>query len=238
MAKTELKAPGRSRARLSREKRTSDILRAAEEVLEEFGYENAAVAEVARRAGVVEGTVYHYFETKRELYVAVAEAWYNRILENTPALENSGGVLEKLRELILRELHIIRASPAVVRFIFMEIRPHQNYRNMKLFAMSRKFTSEIMNVLTEGIERGELIEHVPLRDARDMIFGGIEHRTWAFLRNEGDFDAENAADTISYIIYNGLKNRDEAPRELSNDSLLKRVEQLEKAVASLTDGKG
>jgi hypothetical protein len=37
-----------------------------------------------------------------------------------------------------------------------------------------------------------------------MIYGCIEHRTWAFLRNEGDFDLEQTADGITDIIYRGL----------------------------------
>ena len=233
MNQIERKISGKPRPRLSREKRTSDILLAAEAVLEEFGYEHAPVAEVARRAGVVEGTVYHYFETKRDLYVAVAEAWYNRVLQQAPALSNRGNVFENLRELILRELFVIRANPAVVRFILMEIRPHPNYRNTKLFAMSRKFTSEITKVLNDGKESGELVSSLSIRDARDMIFGGIEHRTWAFLRSEGDFDAERAAQSISSIIYNGLKNSNGGSPAPPESNLAQRVERLEEAILNL-----
>ncbi|MGO9631523.1 MAG: hypothetical protein ACLPXW_21360, partial [Xanthobacteraceae bacterium] len=48
---------------------------------------------------------------------------------------------------------------------------------------------------------------------RDMIYGCIEHRTWAFLRNEGDFDTDETADGITDIVYGGLVVRkpDEAP---------------------------
>lgn len=237
MPQTQVKSVAKRRSRLPREQRTSDILRAAEEVLEQFGYENAAVAEVARRAGVVEGTVYHYFETKRELYVAVAEAWYKRVLDNTPPVANRKGIHAALREVILRELLIIRENPSIVRFILMEVRPNADYRHSKLFAMSRKFTSEITKVLTDGIASGALIEHVPMRDARDMIFGGIEHRTWAYLRNEGDFDAEEAADAISLIIYNGLRNNELAAKDAADDALRERVARLERVVATLADAK-
>jgi len=51
--------------RLPRARREQDILDAAHAVFEERGYEAAAVSEIADRAGVVEGTVYKYFESKR-----------------------------------------------------------------------------------------------------------------------------------------------------------------------------
>lgn len=237
MSQTQLKSAGKRRSRLPREQRTSDILRAAKDVLEQYGYENAAVAEVARRAGVVEGTVYHYFETKRELYIAVAEEWYKQVLDNTRPVAKHKDIHAALREVILRELLIIRANPSIVRFILMEVRPNADYRHSKLFAMSRKFTSEITKVLTDGIASGELIEHVPMRDARDMIFGGIEHRTWAYLRDEGDFDAEEAADAISLIIYKGLRNSESAAADAADDALRERVAKLERVVAALGEAK-
>jgi len=210
----------------------AEILRYAEDVLEEYGYDQAAVGEVARRAGVVEGTVYHYFETKRDLYISVAEMWYKRVLDaNRPELSHTS-LYKRLREMVRAELVIIRESPAVVRFILMELRPDPAFREMNIFAMNRKLTASLTRVLKDGIARGELVDHIPLRTVRDMIFGGIEHQTWAFLRDEGDFSVEDAADAISYVIYNGLKRRP-PPANEHTPSLNERVETLERIVGSL-----
>ena len=40
-----------------------------------------------------------------------------------------------------------------------------------------------------------------------MIYGAIEHRTWAFLRDEGDFHVEETADGVTELIYRGLVAR-------------------------------
>jgi hypothetical protein len=37
-----------------------------------------------------------------------------------------------------------------------------------------------------------------------MIYGGVEHNIWAFLRGEGDFSPDESADAITDIIYRGL----------------------------------
>ena len=42
---------------------------------------------------------------------------------------------------------------------------------------------------------------------RDMIFGGIEHRTWNFLRGQGDFSVEEVGDSIADLIFHGLARR-------------------------------
>jgi AcrR family transcriptional regulator len=53
------------------EKRRQEILKAALDVFVEKGYGTATMPEIARRAGVAAGTIYLYYSSKRELYVAV-----------------------------------------------------------------------------------------------------------------------------------------------------------------------
>ncbi|WP_332692433.1 hypothetical protein, partial [Bosea sp. (in: a-proteobacteria)] len=43
-----------------------------------------------------------------------------------------------------------------------------------------------------------------------VIFGCIEHRTWAFLRQEGDFDPVETADAITNLVYSGLASEQPA----------------------------
>ncbi len=199
--------PSRVRSRLPRERRVSDILAAAREVIAERGYENAVIADIADRAGVVEGTIYRYFENKRDLFIRVAEAWYEEILLDARPGQAVIGTFNRLRQMIWRELDLISQQPALTRFILMELRSDPAYRSMRMFELNRKFTAGMFDLLKEGVASGEFTASIPLRVARDMIFGGIEHRTWAFLRSEGEFSVDEAADAIAEIVYRGLSNR-------------------------------
>ena len=75
--------PQRRRTRRPRAEREAEILSAAREVFSEQGYAAAAVAEIAGRAGVVEGTVYSYFESKRALLIAVMRVFYEELISET-----------------------------------------------------------------------------------------------------------------------------------------------------------
>jgi AcrR family transcriptional regulator len=55
---------------LAKEERRSQILEAALSVFSEKGYHTANVSDVAARAGVSQGTIYWYFESKEELFEA------------------------------------------------------------------------------------------------------------------------------------------------------------------------
>lgn len=55
------------------EKRRGEILKAALDVFTEKGYGTATMPEIAQKAGVAAGTLYLYYPSKRELYVAMVK---------------------------------------------------------------------------------------------------------------------------------------------------------------------
>lgn len=59
--------------RANREERLQTILEAAQGVFIEHGYHNAAMDEIATRAGVSKPIVYQFFPGKRDLYLALLE---------------------------------------------------------------------------------------------------------------------------------------------------------------------
>lgn len=63
--------------------RRQQILDAAFDVFSEKGFAMATTAEIARTAGVAEGTIYNYFPSKRELLIAVVQ----NFIINAPLLE-------------------------------------------------------------------------------------------------------------------------------------------------------
>src|SRR6202012_2015169 len=74
--------PRRQIYRLPRAQRVADIMLTARAVFSEKGYSDAMIAEIAERAGVVEGTIYRYFSGKRELLIKVVEDWYEEMLSD------------------------------------------------------------------------------------------------------------------------------------------------------------
>lgn len=61
------KRRGITRAERS-EKNRNAIMRAAEEVVGEYGYRDASIARITEKAGVAEGTFYLYFKSRQELF--------------------------------------------------------------------------------------------------------------------------------------------------------------------------
>lgn len=65
-----------------REARRIQILRGAAQVFAKKGFHKATTKEIAKAAGVAEGTIYNYFNNKRELLVAMIELIATQSLKN------------------------------------------------------------------------------------------------------------------------------------------------------------
>lgn len=224
--------PRKSASRLSPGKRIADIVAAARLEIAANGYDGTSMLAVAQRAGVVEGTLYRFFKTKQDLMLRVAEQWLEELLAEDFGLGSIRGTWNRLRHLIWRGLQLMHNEPAISRFVMFEMRPSAAYRTTRVFQLNRRFTGEVRAVCEEAIQTGEFRNDVSPALLRDMIFGCIEHQTWAFLHGEGDFQLNELADSITNVIYRGMATR--APAE--DDRVEKVVKRLEKAAALIERG--
>src|SRR3546814_11608596 len=97
--------------------------------------------------------MYRYFENKRDLFIKVAESWFEELLGQQEDIAHVAGTQERLRRTIRRALSIIRHEPALTRFVLMELRPDPDYKNLRLYRLNRAFVSrsEERRVGKEGV---------------------------------------------------------------------------------------
>lgn len=224
----------RAFARLPREQRVGDIIDAARTVFTEHGYENASMAAIAERAGVVEGTIYKYFENKRDLLNRVLSLWYEGMLaDQAEQLAGISGTRNRLRFVIWRHLATIERNPALCRLFFREVRSDSDYQTSTLHDLNRGYTRFATQVLREGIANGELRADLPLRLVRDMIYGTIEHTTFDYLSGRGELVSEARADELADLILSGITSQQASATPA--DAV---VERLEKVAARLEAASG
>jgi TetR/AcrR family fatty acid metabolism transcriptional regulator len=228
----------RSVFRLSPDRRIADIVAAARAEIADKGYEATSMLAIAARAGVVEGTLYRFFKTKQELMLSVAEQWLEEILAEDSGLPRIRGTWNQLRHLIWRTLHLLHSQPAVSRFVLIDMRPTAGYRTTRLFKLNRRFTGEVRKVCESAIQAGEFRRDVSAALLRDMIFGCIEHHTWAFLRGEADFVVDEVADSIANVIFRGMAVAPPAQDRVQEDRMEQAVARLEAAAERIERSRG
>lgn len=222
-------APARRRARQRRrpEERAAEILDAARRVFSARGYEGASMQEIARHAGVVEGTLYTYFESKRDLLFQVLRRFYGELIEDVEAgLRERRSTEGRIRFLIQRHLEAFTADLDLCRLVIREIRPDRELYRESVRELNRRYTAPALRAIEEGIERGELRPELRPATVRDLIYGSIEHAVWDGVFEGRTLDAPRLARELTSAILAGIAR----PRAPLGDV----VERLEGVVERLT----
>ncbi|QOC21517.1 TetR/AcrR family transcriptional regulator [Wenzhouxiangella sp. AB-CW3] len=99
------------------------LLTAAAEEFSEHGYAGASIAAIAARAGVGKSTIFHHFESKDALYLAVIEAAageFARTLDQV--LDGTRDVHDSLAEFQLAHLQHMFRNGKVAALVLRELR--------------------------------------------------------------------------------------------------------------------
>jgi AcrR family transcriptional regulator len=165
--------PSTRRDRVEEKERA--ILRAARSVFVEHGFERARMAEIAKRAGVAEGTIYIYYKTKNDLLRAVVLQFWEGITENAAASVNAAaGTFEQLHALADRHLTIMIRDR---EFIELEaiLRNSGTEPIASDRAPLRRYVAVFDTIFRRGQDRGDIAPDAELWMARDLFYGTLEY---------------------------------------------------------------
>ena len=116
-----------------RMRRAAEIINAARETFLEKGFERASVSEIAAKVGVVEGLLYSYFPTKRDLLNEVLRGMYEPLIrEIEDGFSRLQGLRSRMRFLVWRHLRVYVEDPGLSRLVLHEVRTRPEYFNSAL----------------------------------------------------------------------------------------------------------
>jgi AcrR family transcriptional regulator len=150
-----------------------DILRAAARVLQRNGYEATTMKDIAAEVNLTAASLYHHFDNKDTLLLAVLEAGIEQIIgEIEPIAHSNRSSADKLRRMIAAHLIGLTENTAVGAAMVFEIKslvndkvPSNNgshpdittvIERREAFVTRRdQFEDLFRFVVREGMERGE-----------------------------------------------------------------------------------
>nr|WP_217586620.1 TetR/AcrR family transcriptional regulator [Lentibacillus saliphilus] len=117
-----------------------DIIKAAIELIAEKGYYNTSTSEIAKRAGVAEGTIFRHYKTKKDLLVAIvtpvitevsAPLFAEKLVEQVFS-KTYGSLEELLYAFIKNRVEFARANLPLIKILLQELAFHpeiqENYK--------------------------------------------------------------------------------------------------------------
>jgi AcrR family transcriptional regulator len=193
--------------------RRAEILAAAREVFLAQPYEQASIGQIAERAGCVVGTIYGYFENKRDLFDAVLTDFYDALIADIePKFALLEGTADRLRYLVARHLQITLDEASWLHVFAREALAGEGYFGSRLHGLNRRYTQFLMRTIADGKARGELRADLDPQLARDFVFGGLEHWVRNTVGRGRPGDAAQAAREITRMMLDGWRVPEAAPR--------------------------
>jgi TetR/AcrR family transcriptional regulator len=150
------KRQGRAKADRSQAATYRRILSVATKEFSARGFDGARVDEIVRRSKVSKNLVYHYFDSKEKLFIAVLESAYENMHANTAWPSDFSSATDGIRQLIRAIFHYWNDSPEFIGLLNSE--NFHKGRHLKKTKMVKAGYSNlfatIKRLLDEGHKRG------------------------------------------------------------------------------------
>lgn len=153
------------------------ILTAARAEFEHRGYEGARGPEIAKAAGVAEGTVFLHFKNKVGLLSAVMVEFYRTVLMREAAViaDAIPEPLDQLKALLTHFATTTLAHWPIIKVFRRQGRYYDDRVEQTFYELNRAYTERFVVLLDRLKAGGHLRADLPTSLMRDMLFGTFEH---------------------------------------------------------------
>jgi AcrR family transcriptional regulator len=146
---------GKSKQDIVSEFRCAEILAAARKVFATKGFRDATVDDIAAEAGIAKGTVYLYYPSKKEMYLAALKQGLEELRHRTgAAMQTVTGAHAKLRAFVRTRMEYAEANRDFFRIYHSEFGNLTNDSEFQQLYLQQAKTLE--TVLQTAAKKGEI----------------------------------------------------------------------------------
>lgn len=163
-------------------------------------------AEIAEMAGVTEGLIYKYFKSKKELLHQVLNELFSRFNQTVfERIAHKTTAIEQLEIIIYSSVEYYTANRVFARILLLEVRNSPDYFSSEAYMRVKAYAGKILEIIQEGVRKGEIKPEIDPLILRKIILGAIEHACLGEIIFARDLDAQAVTSQISTILFNGAK---------------------------------
>jgi len=182
------------------------LLDAAVKTFARTGYHRTRVADIAREAGVADGTVYLYFQSKEDILISLFQSLMNLFVnELYSELARCINANEKLEKIITYHLTTLGSKPEQAKVTQIELRQIDQKINEGISKPLLSYFKLIEEVIDEGKEQGLYRQNLNTRTARKVVFGGIDEVVTCWVMSGKPYNLADLKESVFELLIRGLQ---------------------------------
>lgn len=183
------------------------ILRSAIKVFAGKGFFNAKVADIAREAGIADGTVYLYFKSKDDILHSIFDrAMAEFIAEGKKELEPIADPFEKLRKIAQLHLERLGADRELAIVFQVELRGSTKFMQEFSAAGFGEYLDIIKRTIEEGQRSGKFRADLKPIICAKILYGSLDEMVTNWILSSKKYPLAPMADEVMKIFFGGLRS--------------------------------
>jgi TetR/AcrR family fatty acid metabolism transcriptional regulator len=171
------------------------------------GYYGTTVSQIARRAGVADGTIYLYFKNKEEILVSVFQRAMRQFIDAAQRIvdEAAGGAEETLRRMIALHLGLLGENRDLAVIFQVEFRHTLHVLELLSRSGIRDYLALIAAVVEQGKREGCFRRDVDSLFAAKVVFGVLDEMATDWVLSQKNTRMGSRAEPVAALILGGLR---------------------------------
>ena len=177
------------------------------------GFFKSTVAQIAREAGVADGTIYLYFKNKEDILVQFFTYKTQLVFNGFRESVNRGShAAERLKNLIRRHLEEFQKDPDMARLYQAEMRRHSRLAEQEIRAMSQMYRDLVAEIIHQGQQEGTMRRDLNLTLVKRMIIGTLDEIISTWLHSGQEYELVAMTDPLAELFLQGIGEQGAQPR--------------------------
>lgn len=181
------------------------ILEAAIKVFAEQGFFQATISQIAREAGVADGTIYLYFKNKDDILVNFFNYKTKLVFAKfREEVENADNAVEKLRSLVTRHLEEFQRDKNMA--VVYQAETHRNNRmaESQIKEMAKMYMDIVSDIVEQGQQEGVMRKDLYIGLVKRFILGAVDEVINTWLHSGTKYDLSSMADPLVDLLIRGI----------------------------------
>jgi TetR/AcrR family fatty acid metabolism transcriptional regulator len=174
-------------------------------VFAEQGFFQSTISQIAREAGVADGTIYLYFKNKDDILLQFFGYKTKQVFQSfREELDKADTARDKLRNLIRRHLEEFQNDKNMAVVYQAEARSNSRLVEKQLQEMSKMYLDITAEIIEQGQEEGQIRKDLYVSLVKRFILGAVEEVINTWVLSGGKYDLASMADPLVDLIFRGI----------------------------------